>query len=436
MMSFNSRRTTETSSRTGKTSLIKALAQYTGRSIVNVPLSRVETNSELATIFFDRRYNIERSYVPIKLSFKDVIFVCEDVDAATNIVKRRDGKTATEVSKEQSMLDLPDPKSLFRLFLESGSEDCQKVVMDLIDKSDHLKAEAEKQRHHVLKVIAQRLTRIPALGILDESTANADFGRLCRDALDLANKQKDQYDLLDEILSAHARKISEMIESGISVDDEFVNEILGRREHLSYLSISNAIPHQDAGQSSSFLEDGTAYTKGSVQDDLPGLSFSSSESVFECKNKKTTSFGPSFLKRFNPDALSLSGLLNVLDGVVDTPGRIVIMTTNHPETLDPALIRPGRIDKKILLGYMRAADVVSMLELYFQTNLTDDQKTRVYATLGNGPNGNPGVTATPAQIEQLASEHEHVDEMLDALEKMHTSNRSRPKRVVHSGSQL
>lgn len=43
-----------------------------------------------------------------------------------------------------------------------------------------------------------------------------------------------------------------------------------------------------------------------------------------------------------------AGLLNVLDGVVDTPNRIVIMTTNHPEKLDPALIRPGRINKKVI----------------------------------------------------------------------------------------
>ena len=43
------------------------------------------------------------------------------------------------------------------------------------------------------------------------------------------------------------------------------------------------------------------------------------------------------------DRLSLAGLLNVLDGVVDSPGRIVIMTSNHPEKLDPALVRPGRI---------------------------------------------------------------------------------------------
>ena len=49
--------------------------------------------------------------------------------------------------------------------------------------------------------------------------------------------------------------------------------------------------------------------------------------------------------------LTLAGLLNVLDGVVDSPGRILIMTTNHPEKLDPALIRPGRINKRLHLGH-------------------------------------------------------------------------------------
>lgn len=53
------------------------------------------------------------------------------------------------------------------------------------------------------------------------------------------------------------------------------------------------------------------------------------------------------------DTHGTQGLLNVLDGVVDTPGRIVVMTTNVIDVLDDALIRPGRIDKKILLGYMR-----------------------------------------------------------------------------------
>jgi ATP-dependent 26S proteasome regulatory subunit len=45
------------------------------------------------------------------------------------------------------------------------------------------------------------------------------------------------------------------------------------------------------------------------------------------------------------DTLNLAGLLNVLDGVVDTPGRLLVLSTNHPEVLDPALIRPGRINR-------------------------------------------------------------------------------------------
>ena len=38
------------------------------------------------------------------------------------------------------------------------------------------------------------------------------------------------------------------------------------------------------------------------------------------------------------------GLLNALDGVVASEGRLTFMTSNYPERLDPALIRPGRVD--------------------------------------------------------------------------------------------
>jgi len=45
--------------------------------------------------------------------------------------------------------------------------------------------------------------------------------------------------------------------------------------------------------------------------------------------------------------VSLSGLLNVIDGVASPEGRVLILTTNHPGKLDAALIRPGRVDMKI-----------------------------------------------------------------------------------------
>lgn len=48
--------------------------------------------------------------------------------------------------------------------------------------------------------------------------------------------------------------------------------------------------------------------------------------------------------------VSFSGLLNALDGIMSSRGVIVLMTTNHVELLDPALIRAGRVDRKFYVG--------------------------------------------------------------------------------------
>ncbi|PVH82536.1 hypothetical protein DL98DRAFT_414606 [Cadophora sp. DSE1049] len=45
--------------------------------------------------------------------------------------------------------------------------------------------------------------------------------------------------------------------------------------------------------------------------------------------------------------ISLSALLNILDGVASQEGRVLIMTTNHKDKLDEALIRPGRVDMAV-----------------------------------------------------------------------------------------
>ncbi|EQL02541.1 mitochondrial chaperone bcs1 [Ophiocordyceps sinensis CO18] len=53
------------------------------------------------------------------------------------------------------------------------------------------------------------------------------------------------------------------------------------------------------------------------------------------------------------ESISLSGLLNAIDGVASHEGRILIMTTNKPEALDEALIRPGRVDVQV--AFMNAS---------------------------------------------------------------------------------
>jgi hypothetical protein len=43
----------------GKTSLIKAMAQHTGRNVVSIPLARIETNQELMDIVFDQSFAVK-----------------------------------------------------------------------------------------------------------------------------------------------------------------------------------------------------------------------------------------------------------------------------------------------------------------------------------------------------------------------------------------
>jgi chaperone BCS1 len=78
--------------------------------------------------------------------------------------------------------------------------------------------------------------------------------------------------------------------------------------------------------------------------------------------------------------VTLSGLLNAIDGVSSRQGRLLFMTTNHPERLDPALVRPGRVDRSIRIG-----------------NTTPDQGRRLFTWFYTGGAHNP-------EIERLARE--------------------------------
>ncbi|KHN98619.1 mitochondrial chaperone BCS1 [Metarhizium album ARSEF 1941] len=53
---------------------------------------------------------------------------------------------------------------------------------------------------------------------------------------------------------------------------------------------------------------------------------------------------------YNGASVTFSGLLNALDGVAAGEERIAFLTTNHIERLDPALIRPGRVDMMLRIG--------------------------------------------------------------------------------------
>ncbi len=62
--------------------------------------------------------------------------------------------------------------------------------------------------------------------------------------------------------------------------------------------------------------------------------------------------------------VSLSAILNVLDGILCPDGLVVIATTNHHDRLDPALTRPGRFDHTLRLGKIGYDQFVKMADLF------------------------------------------------------------------------
>lgn len=72
--------------------------------------------------------------------------------------------------------------------------------------------------------------------------------------------------------------------------------------------------------------------------------------------------------------ITLGDFLDILDGMVEMPGRMIVLTSNHPEVLDPALLRPGRIDLRIDFKVLRKEDVRDLYKLWF----THDLPSSVY----------------------------------------------------------
>jgi chaperone BCS1 len=398
----------------GKTSLIKALAQHTGRSIVNVPLARISTNAELQSIFFDQTYHVQGQYVPVKLGYKDIIFVMEDVDAASKVVKRRDGKTKTPGIQIDDV-ELPLPKSIWQMLVESSESDCVELVKTLIEKSERLKEEALKPE--VLQSIAKRMLVLPGLGLVREAGDHPTLRKIGDEAVESAQIIMSQYSVVDSFVNVHACAIAKLLESGAMVDDAFVEALLSNEgtpsppllpRDMSFGKYgSNEDMHMETDNQNSAL---LLHTRPSSFEQVSDLAKNAKSST-GTKTAGLDMMGPSLWRKAGMDQLNLTGILNVLDGVVDTPGRIVIMTTNHPEMLDPALIRPGRMDKKIYLGYMAALDVMEMLEHYFQVTLDAEQRIRVEKVIAGRLN------VTPAQVEQLTAEYEDVEDMILALEE-------------------
>jgi predicted transcriptional regulator len=107
------------------------------------------------------------------------------------------------------------------------------------------------------------------------------------------------------------------------------------------------------------------------------------------KEIKMDEFGN--IKEEEQNPIDLSFLLNLLDGTLESEGRIIAITTNYPERIDKALIRPGRIDMIVHFKKCSLTTLCEMVECFYDIKLDDNMM------LDNSLNEK----WTPAEINQV-----------------------------------
>lgn len=113
---------------TGKTSIIKCLANYLNRHIININLNKITTCEELNYIFFETTYNSNNNLNSI--NFKDKIYVFEDIDCCMGILKQRNENDYFEntVIQENIKEDLND-KYIEKSKIQNLFEDKDKLTL-------------------------------------------------------------------------------------------------------------------------------------------------------------------------------------------------------------------------------------------------------------------------------------------------------------------
>ena len=67
----------------------------------------------------------------------------------------------------------------------------------------------------------------------------------------------------------------------------------------------------------------------------------------------------------NHDSLTLGTILEELNGINQMYGRKMFIISNHPEKLDPAILRPGRIDLKYKLDHLSYCESLELINIFF-----------------------------------------------------------------------
>ena len=112
-------------------------------------------------------------------------------------------------------------------------------------------------------------------------------------------------------------------------------------------------------------------------------------------------------QRSQRSSLTLSGLLNALDGAAAAEGRLVFMTTNFLDRLDAALLRPGRVDVVKFLDDATETQAATLFRQFFGLPADDPRSSRFAADAVAALRQNVGRHPSMAELQAFLIEYKH-----------------------------
>lgn len=428
---------------TGKTSLVKAIALYTNRHVVSVPLSRMKTNQEFMDVMMDCVFKYctpegskkddeggageDGGTKRAQLSYENIVFLLEDVDAASTVVHKKPGElnnsSAAPRNAGPTESRLASPTS-------TTAGDFPGPTFSSADNTKEVKKDDGGEQEEAFEGMMRESTVAFGGGVAEavgpsndnpiKNVEEEDKDKAAgQDAASLRISPPPQPE--DGVIST--KKAGTNNKDNYSSDESDSDEGDGRRRRGGKSRKNNNNSNNEATEQLAKMCQMLIQQQGSA-------------------NKKGGGMLADLLAESETDALSLESILTVLDGVIDTPGRILVMTTNHPEKLDPSLIRNGRINMKLYMGHLNSSQVEHMTTHYYP----DASKSGIalvveaFKKLGNvpaegGPHNHKGVDVacsgdvsgstvvastriSPAEFEQLCAECLEVTDLAARLTEM------------------
>jgi len=112
----------------------------------------------------------------------------------------------------------------------------------------------------------------------------------------------------------------------------------------------------------------------------------------------------SVMKKSKDNKLNLSCILNIIDGIIEQPGRILIITTNYPDRLDKALVRRGRVDMKLKYEKVTSNSIRNFMSRKFDDEIPDEIISNIENKL------------TPLELEDLIDSANSIEEFRELFE--------------------